>query len=51
MPPGAIDAVRHMMQRLDAGRLRERLSSLISEPDHTVRGALKDYAAAEDIAV
>jgi phosphotransferase system enzyme I (PtsP) len=51
MPPGAIGAVRHMMQRLDAGRLRERLSSLILEPDHTVRDALEAFADAEGIAV
>jgi len=51
MPPGAIGAVRHMMQRLDAGRLRERLSSLILEPDHTVRAALEEFAGAEGISV
>jgi len=51
MPPGAIGAVRHMMQRLDAGRLRERLSSLILKPDHTVRKTLAEFAAAEGVAV
>jgi phosphotransferase system enzyme I (PtsP) len=51
MPPGAIGAVRHMMQRLDAGRLRAHLSSLINEPDHTVRASLEAFAAAEGIAV
>jgi len=51
MPPGAIGAVRHMMQRLDAGRLRARLEELIHEPDHTVRAALADHANAEGIAV
>jgi phosphotransferase system, enzyme I, PtsP len=51
MPPGAIGAVRHMMQRLDAGRLRERLSSLILEPDHTVRTALQEFADVEGISV
>jgi phosphotransferase system enzyme I (PtsP) len=51
MPPGAIGAVRHMMQKLDAGLLRERLSSLIYEPDHTVRGALADFANEQGIAI
>lgn len=51
MPPGAIGAVRHMMQKLDAGRLNERLSSLMARPDHTVRGELADFAAAEGISV
>jgi phosphotransferase system enzyme I (PtsP) len=51
MPPGAIGAVRHMMQKLDAGRLRECLSPLLACPDHTVRGELAEFAAAEGIAV
>lgn len=51
MPPGAIGAVRHMMQRLDAGKLRELMSTLIHEPDHTVRAALAEFADAEGIAV
>ena len=51
MPPGAIGAVRHMMQKLDAGRLQERLAGLIASPDHTVRDALIAFAAAEGVAV
>lgn len=51
MPPGAIGAVRHMMQKLDAGRLSERLASLTARPDHTVRGELAEFAAAEGISV
>jgi phosphotransferase system enzyme I (PtsP) len=51
MPPGAIGAVRHMMQRLDAAKLNERIAGLIHEPDHTVRGALADFAEAEGISV
>ncbi|MEM9682453.1 MAG: phosphoenolpyruvate--protein phosphotransferase [Pseudomonadota bacterium] len=51
MPPGAIGAVRHMIQRLDAARLRNYMSTLIERPDHTVREALDDYAASEGIAV
>ena len=51
MPPGAIGAVRHMMQKLDAGRLHERLSSLVARADHTVRDELAEFAAAEGISV
>jgi phosphotransferase system enzyme I (PtsP) len=51
MPPGAIGAIRHMMQKLDAGRLQERLAGLIASPDHTVRDALIAFAAAEGVAV
>jgi phosphotransferase system enzyme I (PtsP) len=51
MPPGAIGAVRHMVQKLDAGRLKERLATLIGAPDHTVRNALADFAATEGISV
>lgn len=51
MPPGAIGAVRHMMQKLDASRLHERLSSLIHEPDHTVRSTLADFANEQGIAI
>jgi phosphotransferase system enzyme I (PtsP) len=51
MPPGAIGAVRHMMQKLDSGRLGERLSSLVTRADHTVRGELAEFAAAEGISV
>jgi phosphotransferase system enzyme I (PtsP) len=51
MPPVAIGAVRHMMQKLHAGRLNELLSSLKEAPDHTVRQELAGFAAAEGIAV
>ena len=51
MPPGAIGAIRHMMQKLDAGRLHARLSSLIHEPDHTVRSTLADFANEHGIAI
>ena len=51
MPPVAIGAVRHMMQKLHAGRLNELLSSLKEAPDHTVRQQLAGFAAAEGIAV
>jgi len=51
MPPGAIGAIRHMMQKLDAGRLKERLAGLIASSDHTVRDALIAFAAAEGVAV
>ena len=51
MPPGAIGAIRHMVQKLDAGRLKAHLASLVGAPDHTVRNALADFAAAEGISV
>jgi phosphotransferase system enzyme I (PtsP) len=51
MPPVAIGAVRHMMQKLHAGRLNKLLSSLKEAPDHTVRQDLAGFAAAEGIAV
>ncbi len=51
MPPGAIGAVRHMVQKLDAGRLKAHLATLIGAPDHTVRSALTEFAAAEGISV
>ena len=51
MPPGAIGAVRHMMQKLDAGRLSERLSALVARSDHTVRAELAEFAAAQGISL
>jgi len=39
------------VQKLDAGRLKAHLASLVGAPDHTVRNALADFAAAEGISV
>ncbi len=49
MPSGAIGAVRHMMQNLDVTELEGYLESLLGEPDHSLRNALRDYAESHEI--
>lgn len=49
MPSGAIGAVRHMMQNLDVTELEEYVESLLGEPDHSLREALRGYAESHEI--
>lgn len=49
MPPGAVDAVRHMVRHLDAGRLGAALASMADSPAHSVRREITEFAEANRI--
>ena len=51
MPPAAIGPVKSMVPALDAAKLQEFVSPLLTRGDHSVRADLMSFAAEHNIPI
>jgi len=49
MPPGAIDAVRHMIRQLDVGQLEAVVAGMADKSVHSLRGELRKFADSQGV--